>query len=132
MAKIFIDANIYIDWVEQRRDILQENLQDHQLFISPLSIHILVYLYKYKIPNKKLAQLQNNFYIVSINENTVHEAFLGPTNDFEDNIQLHSSTKADCGFFLTEDKKLLKMAFFGKAKIVKRVEIDGDEINNEK
>lgn len=40
------------------------------------------------------------------------------SNDLEDNIQLNSAIKADCNFFLTFDKKLLKMKFFGKMKIV--------------
>ena len=42
----------------------------------------------------------------------------GPTKDLEDNIQLHSAAKTEADFFLTNDKKLLKMKFFGKMRIV--------------
>jgi len=41
----------------------------------------------------------------------------GPTDDFEDNVQLHSAVMGDCDYFLTMDKKLIKMKYFGKMRI---------------
>lgn len=32
--------------------------------------------------------------------------------------QLHSAAEAECDYFLTSDKKLLAMKFFGKTRIV--------------
>lgn len=45
----------------------------------------------------------------------------GPTVDFEDNVQLHSAAEAECEIFLTEDKKLLKLGFFGKTHVVSQI-----------
>lgn len=48
-------------------------------------------------------------------------SLLGPTEDFEDNIQLNSAVVDDCDFFLTDDKKLLKFKVYKKVKIVKEI-----------
>ncbi|MDO8497549.1 MAG: PIN domain-containing protein [bacterium] len=117
MAKIFLDTNIYIDIIKKRTDRDLEDFQGHDLFISPLSIHILAYLFKYKIPNHELDVNRELFNIVPFAAKIVEDALIGPTSDFEDNVQLHSAAEADCDVFLTEDKKLLSMKFFGKVKI---------------
>ena len=54
MAKIFLDTNIYIDVIKKRTDRDLESLQGNELFVSPLSIHILAYIFKYKIPDREL------------------------------------------------------------------------------
>lgn len=54
--------------------------------------------------------LDTNIYIDAVHRD--------PTSDLEDNIQLHSAAEADCDYFLTSDKKLLAMIYFGKTKIV--------------
>lgn len=118
MAKIFLDTNFYIDIIKKRNDRDLESFQGHELFISPLSIHILAYVYKYKIPSIELDVNKELFNLVSF-DNTINEnALIGPTNDFEDNVQLHSAAVAECDLFLTEDKELLDMKFFGKVKII--------------
>ena len=117
MAKIFLDTNIYIDIFENRSSQDLAVFQDHDLFISPLSIHILTYVYKYKIPNQELNVNPELFNIVPFDAKIVGKALIGPTNDFEDNVQLLSAAEADCDIFLTQDKKLLLMKFFGKVKI---------------
>lgn len=118
MANVFIDANIFIDWVEDRRDIQIESLGKHALFISPLSIHILTYLYKYKMPSVELSKYEDYLRIVPLDKNITYKALTGPTKDFEDNVQLHSAVTAECDYFLTSDEELLKTKFFGKAQIV--------------
>lgn len=119
MAKIFLDANYFIDLVEERKQAVSlNNFVDHQLFISSLSVHILTYLYKYKIPDKGLNIALKRFNIIDFDKQIVGASVLGPTIDFEDNVQLHSAAEAECDFFLTEDKKLLNLKFFGKTKIV--------------
>lgn len=117
MAKIFLDTNIYIDIIKKRTDLELEDFQGHELFISPLSVHILAYLFKYKIPNHELDVNRELFNIVPFNTKIVEDALVGPTNDFEDNVQLHSAAKADCDLFLTNDKKIKDLKFFGKVKI---------------
>lgn len=118
MAKIFLDANIYIDVIKKRTDAQLEDFQNQDIFISPLSVHILTYTYKYKVPNSELDVNPELFNIVSLDNDIVKNALLGPTDDFEDNVQLHSAAKAQCDLFLTKDKKLLNLKFFGKTKII--------------
>ncbi|SRR5258708_38133242 len=118
MAKIFLDTNIYIDIIKKRTDRDLEDLQGNELFISPLSIHIIAYVFKYNIPDKELDVNRELFNLVSFDTIIAENALIGPTNDFEDNVQLHSAARAECDVFLTEDKELLDMKFFGKTQIV--------------
>ena len=60
-----------------------------------------------------------------MNEKIVDAALTGPTVDFEDNVQLHSAAEEDCNLFLTSDKKILAMKFFGKVKIAGEISLDG-------
>ena len=124
MAKVFLDANIFIDIIEKRASIAIEDFREHILFISPLSIHILTYTYKYKIPDKKLDGLEKLYNLVAYDLPIVLNSLTGPTNDFEDNVQLHSAAQTDCDFFLTSDVKLLKLKFFGKVKIESGLSLD--------
>ena len=120
MARIFLDANYYIGIVK-RKNIPLEPLQKHLLFISPLSTHVLFYSYKVTVPNKKLLDVQETFGVVPFTEKILNDSLVGPTKDLEDNVQLHSAIEAECDYFLTLDKKLLKMKFFGKTRIVNKL-----------
>lgn len=116
MARVFLDTNIYIDVIKRAKE-KWEHLRKDLLFISPLSTHILFYTSKLKIPDQEVDNLQEEFGIVPLSKEILDIALQGPTDDLEDNIQLHSAAQADCDFFLTEDKKLLDLAFFGKTRI---------------
>lgn len=118
MARIYLDANVVIDLAEERRGKTLGQFGGHNLFISPISLHILAYTYKYEIPDKKLTDSQKYFTIIPFDALITIKSFTGPTKDFEDNVQLHSAAAAECDFFLTEDKKLLSMKFFGKTQII--------------
>lgn len=117
MARVFLDTNIFIDLVEKRKQITIDQLNGNDLFISPLSVHILMYVTKRKIPYHRLNNIINSFIQVPFDENITNPSLVNPTTDFEDNIQLHSAAEADCDIFLTSDEKLLKMKFFGKMKL---------------
>jgi predicted nucleic acid-binding protein len=117
MAKVFLDASSFIDIIENRGVVDLESFKGHSLFISPLSIHILVYVYRYKIPNEKLAKLRNFINIATLDQQIASKSLSGPTSDFEDNVQLHTAAAAECEVFLTKDKKLLGLRFFGKVQI---------------
>lgn len=97
MAKIFLDTNIFIDLVEGRgnKDTAQD-LDGQKIYIS-------------------------QFEVVNLTKNIHNNSLDGPIPDLEDNIKLHSATETDCDYFLTNDEKLLKMKFFGKAKIVDKI-----------
>ena len=118
MARAFLDTNIYIDVIERAKE-KWEHLRAGLLFISPLSTHILFYSSKLKVPNKEIEQLKDQFGVVPLTKDILDKALEGPTNDLEDNIQLHSAAEAECDVFLTNDKKLLDLKFFGKTKILR-------------
>ena len=118
MAKVFLDVNILIDIVETRKDVSLSVFDNHETYVSPLSIHILFYVGKKKVPFPRVSQMLLDINLVSFANTITEKALSGPTNDFEDNVQLHSAAEAECDFFLTSDKKLLDMKFFGKTKIL--------------
>lgn len=120
MARVFLDTNFYID-VTKRAKEKWEPLRGNLLFISPLSTHILFYTRKLKIPDQEVNNLQEQLGIVPLTKYILDKALEGPTNDLEDNIQLHSAAEADCDIFLTSDAKLLKLKFFGKMRILPEV-----------
>ena len=117
MKKIFLDANFFIDLIERRSEIDIYQFKNQALFISPLTVHIYFYVYKIKIADQKFLSFLDFFNLVDLNEEILRNAFEGPTNDLEDNIQLHSASFSDCDLFLSSDKKLSKIKFFGKVKI---------------
>lgn len=118
MAKVFLDANVFIDLVEKRKPLDRKQLYIHYLYLSPLSIHILAYLYKYKVPDERLASIDRFFRLVPLDLELTIKALGGPTSDFEDNVHLHSAAEAECDFFLTGDERLLDLKFFGKMQIL--------------
>lgn len=124
MAKVFLDVNYFIDAIVRRpeKQIL-ESLEGHAAFISALAVHIYCYSFKIKIPDAILLGQKELFQIVEFTENILDVAMLGPTTDLEDNIQLHSAAEAECDLFLTNDKKLLSLMFFGKTRIVSNMPI---------
>ncbi|OGK15042.1 hypothetical protein A2690_02940 [Candidatus Roizmanbacteria bacterium RIFCSPHIGHO2_01_FULL_39_12b] len=75
-------------------------------------------MHKIKIPNKKLSSFIDDFTLIDLDKNIINKFLKGPTNDLKDNIHLHSAAEEDCDIFLTFDKKLLAMRFFGKAQIM--------------
>lgn len=121
MAKIFLDTNTFIDLVESRGKISGLTLQGHELVISPLSIHILTYVTRQKIPYPALSRLIKLFSITVFDGSVCERSLLGPTKDFEDNVQLHSASDSGCDLFITRDKQLLSLQFFGVMKVVQKI-----------
>lgn len=126
MARVFLDTNIYIDTAKRDKKVL-EPLRNELLFISTLSIHIIFYTLKLKVPDRDIDAVQQQFGVVNFSEDILEKALIGPTPDFEDNIQLHSAAEAECDYFLTNDKKLLAMTYFGKTKMVNTLAKQSDK-----
>lgn len=122
MARIFLDANKVINLVSKRGAESVDNFAGHQLVASPLSIHILCYISKKSLPDAELEEFVQKLNLVNINEDIVNRALKGPTPDFEDNIQLHSAAEVECDYFLTADKHLLNLKFFGRTIIADSTE----------
>ncbi|KKQ35075.1 MAG: hypothetical protein US51_C0017G0007 [Microgenomates group bacterium GW2011_GWA2_37_6] len=119
MANIFLDTNCFIDAIHRKPEKQILNLlEGHIACLSTLSIHIYCYSQKIKIPNDIIIEQIKKFQVVNFSKNISNNALYGPTNDFEDNVQLHSAAESECDIFLTADKKLLDMKFFGKTQII--------------
>ncbi|MBI5619876.1 hypothetical protein HY950_02855 [Candidatus Gottesmanbacteria bacterium] len=117
MAKVFLDTNIYIDAVHRKPEI-NDKFINHDIYYSHLSTHILYYAQKLKVPCSATQVVVGKFQGVDLTSSIIENALTGPTTDLEDNIQLHSAAEADCDYFLTSDKKLLAMTYFGKTRMV--------------
>jgi len=120
MAKIFLDTNYFIDALHRKPEQkIIETLEGNEVYISSLSWHIFCYVFKIKVPNEDVIKQKAAFNSIDFSEDILDRSLLGPTSDFEDNVQLHSAAEADCDMLLTADKELLQMKFFGKMSIVK-------------
>lgn len=95
----------------------KDKLVKNKVYLSPLSVHIYIYLYKKKMPDQNLLKIQELINFVPIDESITNKSMAGPTSDFEDNLQLHSAASFECDYFLTNDKHLLSLRFFGKTQI---------------
>jgi len=120
MANIYLDTNKVIDLVVRKPE-LGVFLSDHHIYYSPLSAHILFYAARIKVPSADINNELNKLLCVNLGPRILKRALLGPTKDLEDNIQLHSAAEVDCDIFLTSDKDLLKLGYFGKTKITDHV-----------
>ncbi|MBI5452887.1 type II toxin-antitoxin system VapC family toxin [Candidatus Gottesmanbacteria bacterium] len=119
MARIFLDTNYFIDAVHRRPETqILVQLQNHIVYISPISVYNFYYTFKIRTPNQLFIKQLEKFNYIDFTGDILHRALQGPTSDIEDNIQLHSSAESDCDYFLTNDIKLLAMKFFGKTKIL--------------
>lgn len=118
MAKVFLDTNYFIDAIHRKpeKEILA-SFENHTIYVSNLSLHIYCYIYKIKIPNNIITAQREKFQMVEFSESVLDRSLKGPSDDFEDNVQLHSAAEAECDIFLTADKKLLDLKFFGKTRI---------------
>ena len=121
MANIYLDANKVLD-LAYRKTQVREELDRHHVFLSPLSIHILCYTGKRSLPDEDVNQFIDGFHIVDLTKDILEKSLSGPTSDLEDNIQLHSAAEAECDYFLTSDKRLLAMKFFGKTRIMSTID----------
>ena len=109
MAKVFLDANILVDILEKRGGFSLAQFDNQEIYASTLSIHIMFYVSKKKIPYDLIPEILLDVNLVNFTHDITKKALLGPTEDFEDNVQIHSASDAECDIFLTEDKKLLNM-----------------------
>ena len=117
MAKIFLDTNIFIDVMEARDSSLVGRFEGTELFVSTVSIGIWTYVYKLSIPDAALQEIFTVFNFVGCSSEIAQKSVMGPTPDYEDNVQLHSAVESECELFITKDEKLIKMGYFGKVRI---------------
>jgi predicted nucleic acid-binding protein len=118
MEKVFLDTNCFIDILEKRDLTLIDFVGHYSLYISAISIGTWAYIFKHRVPNSKFDLILATFNIESTILNLIERSFVGPTSDYEDNVQLHSATNSGCSIFMTRDKRLQKLRNFFGVKIL--------------
>ena len=121
MARVFLDTNYFIGLANRAPEVSVDLLDEHKGFISILSCHILFYVNKIRVPSAKVNSFINDFNLIDLTQHILGKALEGPTVDLEDNVQLHSAAETECQLFLTVDRKLLDLKFFGKMQIVNKI-----------
>lgn len=122
MQKVFLDTNIVIDFLGERKDFYEPvakvlTLADYKkitLFTSPTSISNTYYLLS-KFENSKIAlEKIRKFKLIceiSIMDNEVIEkAINSGFKDFEDAMQYFSALAANCDLIITRNEKGFKNA----------------------
>lgn len=121
MANIYLDANVIVDMYRGNKYGFTNMLGGSNVLTSCLTIHILTYILKTRIPSIAVSGFVKNLRLIDFDKLILDNALIGPTDDFEDNIQLHSAVQGECDYFLTLDKNLLKLKYFGKVKICDKI-----------
>lgn len=91
MAKVFVDANCFIGLASLHPRFDSKFIDGHLGFVSTLSCHILCCVQKRKMPNVSLNSFVDRFTVTDLSQKILKKSLVGPTNDLEDNIQLHSA-----------------------------------------
>ncbi|MDZ4669114.1 MAG: PIN domain-containing protein [bacterium] len=114
MRKVFVDANIIVDWLNA--DSTQNKLCSDCLqiikslyskpMVSPVSIAIVFYLVSKKVKDKSkvkriLTEAFGHFNITSESQQTLNKAFSSHYLDLEDAIQYYSAMEAGADAILT-------------------------------
>jgi len=69
------------------------------------------------MPDEDMLDRLSDINIVPMTADIAERAFIGPTKDYEDNVQLHSSAVCLADAFYTADKDLLRLKYFGSTQI---------------
>ena len=117
MENLFLDANVICDIFARDKYHLLKKFANDKIYISALSLHILCYAGKIVMPDEEMLRKFDKMNIVDLSSQIAERAFLGPTKDYEDNIQLHSCAICLADIFYTSDKGLLKLGYFGSTQI---------------
>ena len=122
MQRIFLDTNIVIDFLGERKDFYEfaakiMTLADHKkikIFTSPSSINNTYYLLsKYenaKIALEKIRKFKVLCSISIMDDEVVEKAINSDFKDFEDAMQYFSALASDCDLIVTRNEKDFKNA----------------------
>lgn len=122
MQRIFLDTNIVIDFLGERKDFYEfaakiMTLADHKkikIFTSPSSINNTYYLLsKYenaKIALEKIRKFKVLCSISIMDDEVVEKAINSNFKDFEDAMQYFSALASDCDLIVTRNEKDFKNA----------------------
>lgn len=118
-SKIFIDANILLDFTLQRthyneaKRLIELVINDElQGYISPAIVHIAGYwltkAYGAKKSKEILLTLLTDIKVIDINHSTTVNALHSRINDIEDALQYYCALHHKLDYFITRDGQLKK------------------------
>ena len=109
--RLFIDTNILVDFFSgRRRDGMAEkiirigNTDVYEACTSILSAANVVYLKKYYNDDFKASDVSSVVKILPLSDEEWRDSCLGPTMDFEDNLQISCAINNECAAIITRDK----------------------------
>ena len=117
MKKVFIDTNVFLDYIQQRSQGWREAEiifylaihGDIELLVSDLTIANMRYVTRKDIPLEHfytvMKGLRPYYSIVKVGENAVDAAFQLGAKDFEDALQYFSAKEAGADCILTRNLK---------------------------
>lgn len=117
MSRLFLDANIVIDLLEERHPFCEDAAllfaeayhKRVQLFVSPITFATAAYLLgKHNSSNDVhglLSKLRQLVRVAATDERVVDDAIVSMFSDFEDALQYYSAVKAKADFIITRNGK---------------------------
>ena len=121
-SKVFLDANVILDFLLQRpagysdaRDLIQKGVNGEiRLYTNPAVLHIVSYYtrqaYDSAIAKTLLLTLLTDVQIIDCDLGTALIAITSNIDDIEDALQYYTALKEKMDYFTSSDKKLKKAA----------------------
>lgn len=119
--KIFLDANVLLDFTLQRnnfpqaKQIIQKGIDGEvELFTTPAILHIVSYwltkAYSGTIAKQVVLALMADVHVIDCDHATALMAINSNIDDIEDALQYYTALKFGADYFISSDKKLKKAA----------------------
>ena len=120
MEKVFIDTDVILDLLEQRKDFLEDAtslfalVEERKIaaFVSPLIIANLYYILRKKTDHARAHELLHRLRllvrILPVTEKTIDLALTSAFSDFEDAIQYYAALEHAIDCIITRNKRDFK------------------------
>ena len=120
--KLFIDANIIIDWIGDRKPFYSASAKLFSkielgkiiAITNPLILATCYYLFAKSSSKKKaketISQARNLFELAQIDATIFDKALKSTFNDFEDGIHYYSALEAKAHYIITRNQKDFKIS----------------------
>jgi len=114
MKKLYLDTNIFIDILIDRDlenlslEMIEPYLENSQVYMSTLSVHITYYSLRIKADSqehKKVSKLISLINLVPLSTSIAQQSIKSFKTDFEDTLQYFSALSKECDYILTKDTK---------------------------
>lgn len=117
MMKVFVDTNVLLDYLLERKDFVEEaksifllgNAGHISIMITDLSVANVAYITRNKIPLEQffstLSVLRRFCKVISMGEDVVDKAIKARWSDFEDSLQYFAAIQAAADCIITRNVK---------------------------